>query len=440
MREWPITFHVITFHAESFPNPALLLYPGQSHWQAGGFAIVLSETPCYNHNEMDQLGLYIHIPFCQAKCAYCDFTSYAGLNSLFPSYVAALEAEMAWYAGAGVPGIDTLYIGGGTPTILPIPLLKQMLEGVKRHFHLSPQAEITMEANPGTVDEGKLQMFQAAGVTRFSLGVQSFRDEELALLGRFHTAAGALAGYWQARAAGFTNINLDLIYGLPVQRLSGWQATLEQALALKPDHLSCYALTLEEGTPLADRVAAGDLPAPDDDLAAEMYELAEERLGQRGYHHYEISNWARSPAYISRHNLRYWRYEPYLGLGAAAHSFRHVHRWWNVSHPERYIARLKGARRRPSSWESPARAGGEVISRDLAMAEMVMLGLRLVEEGVELSDFAQRFNQPLEEVYGAEIEALVQIGLLEITPDCLRLTPRGRLLGNEVFQRFLPPS
>lgn len=433
--------------------------------------------PCYNQkalrfneNEMDQLGLYIHIPFCQSKCAYCDFTSYAGLNSLFATYVEALEAEMVWCAEVGVPGVDTLYIGGGTPTILPTHLLGRVLGDVRRHFHLSPQAEITVEANPGTVDVGKFQMLQAAGVTRLSLGVQSFCDEELVLLGRIHTAAEALASYWQARAAGFCNINLDLIYGLPGQRLNDWRATLEQALALRPEHLACYALALEEGTPLADRVVVGDLPPPDDDLAAEMYELTEERLGQVGYHHYEISNWARSPAHISRHNMRYWRYESYLGLGAAAHSFRYAHRWWNVSHPETYIARLKGAQSTLSApslvkwspgravtwldletirppdhqtngltWESSARAGGEVINRDLAMAEMVMLGLRLVEEGVERADFAQRFGQPLERVYGAEIEALAQIGLLEIALDRIHLTLRGRLLANEAFQRFLPP-
>lgn len=389
---------------------------------------------------MDQLGLYVHIPFCQAKCSYCDFTSYVGLNPLFAPYVEALGAEMAWYAEVGFPEADTLYIGGGTPTILPTHLLERVLKGVRRHFRLSPQAEITVEANPARADEGKLQMLRAAGVTRLSLGVQSLRDGELALLGRIHTAAEALASYWQARAAGFANINLDLIYGLPGQRLSDWQATLEQALALRPEHLGCYALTLEEGTPLADRVSAGELPPPDDDLAAEMYELAEERLEQAGYHHYEISNWAWSPAHISRHNMRYWRYESYLGLGAAAHSFRRAHRWWNVSHPETYIARLKGARSTPSTWESPAGAGGEVISRGMAMAEMVMLGLRLVEEGVGLANFAQRFGKPLERVYGAEIEALAQIGLLEIAPDRIRLTPRGRLLGNEAFQRFLPPS
>ena len=386
---------------------------------------------------MDSLGLYIHIPFCQAKCSYCDFISYAGLNSLFVPYVEALEVEMAWYARLAAPEVDTLYIGGGTPTALCARLLERILKDARRHFRVSAQAEITVEANPGTVDSEKLQMLRTVGVTRLSLGVQSLHDEELALLGRIHTATEAVASYWQARAAGFANINLDLIYGLPEQRLADWQETLAQALALRPDHLACYALTLQEGTPLANRVAGRDLLPPDDDLAAEMYELAEERLGQSGYYHYEISNWARSPAHISRHNMGCWRYEPYLGLGVAAHSFLDPHRWWNVAHPEAYIARLAAAPSQSSRWESPARAGGEVISQDLAMGDMVMLGLRLVEEGVPLGKFAQRFGQPLGSVYADEIQALAQMQLLEISSDRIRLTPRGRLLGNEVFQRFL---
>jgi len=386
---------------------------------------------------MDSLGLYIHIPFCQAKCAYCDFTSYAGLDSLFEPYVHALEVEMAWYGRRAIPEVDTLYIGGGTPTVVSTDLLERVSKGVRRHFRVSSDAEIAMEANPGRVDCGKLEMLRTSGVTRLSLGVQSLDDEELALLGRIHTAAEAVASYWHARGAGFPAINLDLIYGLPGQGLGEWEKTLEEALSLGPDHLACYALTLEEGTPLANSVTAGDLPPPDDDLAAEMYELAEERLAQAGYYHYEISNWARSPAHISRHNMRYWRYGCYLGLGAAAHSFRQSFRWWNVPHPKTYIARLEAAPSQLPGWESPARGAGEVISREVAMGDMVMLRLRLVEEGVSLADFAQRFGRSLASVYGEEIEALAEMGLLEILPERIRLTPRGRLLGNEVFQRFV---
>jgi len=303
---------------------------------------------------------------------------------------------------------------------------------------LSTQAECTVEANPGTVSRDGLHALRQAGVNRLSLGVQSLHDEELALLGRVHTAREALAAYDLAREAGFANINLDLILGLPGQSLSRWRETLFQALALRPEHLSLYALTVEEGTPLAARIAAGLLPAPDDDLAAQMVELAEALLEQEGYRHYEISNWARGeaasaaetaiPALACRHNLKYWRNEPYLGLGAAAHSYDGRRRWANTPVVETYIHHTLAGQ--------DGVVQSEVLSAAQRLDETMMLGLRLVS-GIAWEDLARRFGQDPRDVYRRQIADLVETGLLAVDAWGLRLTARGRLLGNRVFAAFL---
>jgi oxygen-independent coproporphyrinogen-3 oxidase len=392
----------------------------------------------------DTVNLYIHIPFCRAKCAYCDFNSYPGLNHLFGKYVRALQAEMRWVSWRRSPELNTVYLGGGTPTVLPLALLGEVLDACREHFTVAEEIEITVEANPGTVDGSYLTGLLEMGVNRLSLGVQSFHDDELRLLGRIHAAAQAVETYRLARqlcpelveGVGFGNVNLDLIYGLPWQTLSSWQATLRQAIHLQPDHLSLYCLTVEEDTPLGQRIAQRELPVPDPDLAAEMYTLAEEALDRAGYVHYEISNWAQ-PGHECRHNLAYWRNQPYLGLGAGAHSYFDQKRWHNVLSPAEYITRLE------ADWQGPFPPSVkemEEIDKALEMAETMMLGLRLVQEGVGLADFGERFGQELMAVYGGEIREMGQAGLLEVDGERVRLTARGRLLGNEVFQRFLPES
>jgi len=397
------------------------------------------------------VGLYIHIPFCARKCPYCDFNSYAGLDALQAPYVEALIAEMTWLAQRREWQANTVFIGGGTPTILPLSLLTGVLDAAGVHFCVSPDAEITVEANPGTVDAAYLAALRVAGVNRLSLGVQSFHDDELRLLGRIHTVAEVVTAFRAARRAGFHNVSLDLIFGLPRQSPDRWRATLTQALALEPEHLSLYSLTVEDGTLLADWIARGDLPPPDDDLAADMYELAEEMLEAAGYLHYEISNWAKGGASgsqgathnlpsVCRHNLAYWRNEAYLGLGAGAHSSWRERRWCNLPWPQDYVARMAEGDVGEAPWESPVAIKVEAINERLAMGETMMLGLRLLKEGVPLARFAARFGRSLLDVYADELTSLQAEGLVERLSDRVRLARRGWLLGNQVFRCFLPDA
>jgi oxygen-independent coproporphyrinogen-3 oxidase len=404
------------------------------------------------------LALYLHIPFCAVRCAYCDFNTYAGLERLYEPYAAALIREIR-RAGdeRGRPAVRTIFIGGGTPTVLPSTLLAGVLDACREAFDVATDAEITSEANPGTVDQAHFTALAAMGVNRLSMGVQSFDDGELAWLGRIHSAAEAEAAFHAARAASFTNINLDFIFGLPGQAPATWARTLARAIDLAPEHLSLYSLTVEPGTPLFDQARRGVIEEPDDDLAADLYALACDALAAGGYAQYEISNWARvangkqqmanskrqeihaksaicnlqsAMTFQCHHNLVYWRNEPYLGFGAGAHSFAEERRWWNVKPVPEYIRRIADGR-------SPEREG-EIIDRRLAMGETMMLGLRLMQEGVADARFRTRFGVGLDETFGAEIAGLVCRGLLERLSDRVRLTPEGRLLGNQVFAEFLP--
>lgn len=375
--------------------------------------------------ETRPVALYVHIPFCRSRCAYCAFNTYAGLEALIPTYGEALCAEIR--AAPSVPAY-TVYLGGGTPSLLPPDTLARILQCLREHFPFQPDMEMTLEANPGTVDRAYLQAARELGINRLSLGVQSVHPDELRLLGRRHTWEEAVAAMDAARAAGLDNVNLDLIYGLPGQTPSRWQETLEAALALGPDHLSLYALTLEEGTPLQGQVARGEIPPPNDDAAAEMYEWAEARLERAGYIHYELSNWARSDRHFCRHNLTYWYNEPYLGLGAGASSWWGGRRWTNVRHPEEYIRRLSAGR-------SVAEEMEEIPLR-LEMGETMMMGLRLVA-GMSDGRFRARFGMGMAEVFGVELSRLAGQGLLEWDGQTARLTPRGRLLGNWVFREFI---
>ncbi len=382
-------------------------------------------------------GIYLHVPFCAVRCHYCDFNTYDGLEAQFDAYVAALCAEIRHSGAAlGRPRVRTIFIGGGTPTVLAPELLGKLLTACRDAFDILPGAEITSEANPGTVDRARFTALRALGVNRLSMGVQSFDDAELRWLGRIHSADEAARSFEAARAAGFDDINLDFMFGLPGQQPATWTRTLTHALALAPEHLSLYSLIVEEGTPLADWVRRGVVTEPDDDLAADLYLQAMETLAAHGLSQYEISNWSR-PGRECRHNLVYWRNEPYLGFGAGAHSFDldplesgAGRRWWNVRPVPAYIKRIQAGQ--------SASSGEETIAPRLAMGETMMVGLRLVQEGVTEARFNSRFGVSLAEAFGETIAELVADGLLECLPDRIRLTERGRLLGNQVFAAFLP--
>lgn len=373
--------------------------------------------------------LYVHVPFCLRKCFYCDFASEAVTQEAVEQYLKALawEADQAlasWPCGWEVPSI---YMGGGTPTALAPAQLEAVL-AVAARFPRAAGAEWTVEANPGTVDREKLCLLRAAGVNRLSLGVQSFDDALLAFLGRIHTAAEACAAWEAARAAGFTNLSLDLIYAIPGQTLVAWRATLQQALALAPEHVSAYSLTIEPGTAFGRRAAAGILTAVPDDLDLAMYQEARERLEAAGLCQYEISNFAR-PGRESRHNLTYWCNEPYLGLGPAAASYLNGERRTNVPTVRAYYATCRAGR-------APV-AEREEATPELAQAETVILGLRL-RTGLSWERFRQRFGVDLRTLYAGPIARLSAAGLIVADEQGLRLTPCALPIANQVFLEFLP--
>lgn len=392
------------------------------------------------------LSLYIHIPFCSLKCSYCDFNSYARLEELIPPFVAALEVELRLWApvAAGRP-LRTVFFGGGTPSLLPPGDVQRIMDALRREYHLEPDAEVTLEANPGTVSEASLRALAEAGVNRLSIGVQSFHDDELTALDRIHSSAEAEACFRAARKAGFRRINLDLIYGLPGQTLDLWQANVERALALGPEHLSLYALTVEDGTKLAHDVERGVAQAPDPDLQADMYEWAQGRLARAGFVHYEISNWAR-PGEECRHNLVYWRNGEWLAFGPGAHGHWQGYRYAVVSSPRRYIeavaATTAGGADYNAGPERLLRSLRQVSfidrqTRQLQMADTAILALRL-NAGLDLAEFERRFGVSFESMHDRTIAEMTAAGLLERENGALRLTMRGRSLANEVFVRLLP--
>jgi oxygen-independent coproporphyrinogen-3 oxidase len=345
-----------------------------------------------------------------------------------------------------------------------VELLAQIMDACRSAFDLLPDAEITSEANPGAVDVGRFAALRELGVNRLSMGVQSFDPAELESLGRIHSAGEAAEAVAIARTAGFDNMNLDFIYGLPGQSPAIWQRTLEQALALAPEHMSLYSLTIEEGTPFGEWAATGRLAQPSPDLAADLYELADEVLSSAGYVQYEISNWARcdrsanlpstNPRFACRHNLTYWRNEAYLGFGPGAHSSEDGRRWAGIRSVPEYIERVMNAVAglpdalagfsgavaglRPSHAPPPWTDFVEEIDERLAMGETMMLGLRLVQEGVTFERFEQRHGRSMREVFGDDVARLERLGLLDVPPDRVRLTRQARLVGNQVFVAFLP--
>ncbi|MCL6564687.1 MAG: radical SAM family heme chaperone HemW [Firmicutes bacterium] len=375
-------------------------------------------------------GLYVHIPYCRRRCSYCDFTIRVGqVEAEAPRYVKALlEEARGWREQLAIAeGPSSIYFGGGTPSLLPAPLLVELLEGLWRIFGRRAETEVTVEANPDALAESSLRAWREAGVNRLSLGVQSFDPEVLRAMRRSHEVATVEQVVFQARRAGFDNLNLDLIYGWPGQDLASWQDTVEAAILLEPTHLSCYQLQVEPLTPLGRWVAAGQVMASDDELVAAMAEWAERRLSAAGFSRYEISNYAR-PGWECRHNLLYWRLEPYLGLGVGAHSYWQGRRWWNLASLPAYLRRLEAG--------EVAREGLEELDQVEAMRQFLWLGLRELR-GVRRGDFRARFGRDWDAVFPTPLRQLVDWGLLEEDSVGLRLTARGRDLANVVARQLV---
>ncbi|MBP1729283.1 MAG: coproporphyrinogen oxidase [Deltaproteobacteria bacterium] len=375
--------------------------------------------------------IYIHIPFCSRKCSYCDFNSYDNPEISPLEYVDLLLGEIsATAAGFALQPAATLYFGGGTPSLLPPAQIARLIAAVRQSCGLVDAAEVTLEANPGTITLESLQGYLAAGVNRLSIGVQSLDDAELRLLGRIHSADAARAAFALARTAGFRNIGIDLMHSLPGQSSAAWQTTLREAIAMRPEHISAYGLTAEEGTPFAAMVARGDMLLPEEDLAVAMFELTAELLQQAGYDHYEIANFA-LPGLRSRHNQVYWRREAYLGFGAGAHSFSRAAgygvRWENPAKLAEYAAVIMAGRGIDKA--AP-------ISRREAMAEFFFLGLRLTA-GVDPGRFSEEFGVAAEAAFPGVIERQIERGLMVLEGGMLRLTSHGLLLANRVMQEFV---
>ena len=377
--------------------------------------------------KMTLAGLYIHIPFCRSRCSYCDFATGIYQGDLAARYVSAVVDEIVSSPDAGAR-VDTIYFGGGTPSLLTSAQLDQLLSVLHRQFDVDSESEITLELNPGTVSRDQLRAFRELGVNRASFGAQTFDDAELAKLGRSHTSTETLKTFDELRATGFDNVSFDLIAGLPGQTLVGWQRNIEQSLALQPEHLSFYLLEVHAGTPLADHIRRGLQPVPDEDLAAMMYEWMLERAAGAGYEHYEISNLSK-PGFSSRHNTKYWTCEPYFGFGCSAHSFDGCsRRWSNQRDVLRYVECIEQHR-------SPVVEEHKLSDTDLR-AEKLFLGMRMMR-GVDLREYNELFGVDLREEHRDELDRFRAAGLVEFDGDLIRLTRNGALMSNEVFAAFV---
>jgi oxygen-independent coproporphyrinogen III oxidase len=391
--------------------------------------MVLPRIPCPGEwTATPGFGVYVHIPFCRHRCHYCDFNTYSGQDQLHAAYVDALVRHIEDVApSVSSPAATSVFFGGGTPTLLPASSLERILGAVRAAVGLEEDAEVTVEVNPETVDRHSFAQLLGAGFNRVSIGVQSLVPHVLAGLGRTHSARCAMEAIEAARSAGVANINADLIYGSPWETTTDWVASLEAVVEAEVEHVSAYALTVEEGTPLATLVATNRCPGVDPDVQAERHEIAQQVLGAAGYVRYEVSNWCK-PGYASRHNVLYWCAGDYLGLGAGAHAHLGGRRSWSVRLPREFIARADSG--------MPVEAGFEVLCPHERAGEALMLGLRLTS-GIDVATFNRRFGS---DALGSRRTALATLearGLIALDDGRIRVAPAATLLGNEVAAALL---
>jgi oxygen-independent coproporphyrinogen III oxidase len=376
----------------------------------------------------NRAGIYFHIPFCATRCHYCNFATGGYESDLARRYVAALSKEIEEAPSRpAMRSVDTLYFGGGTPTTLSIEQIWGLVETCHKKFDIDPGAEITMEANPGSVTADYLEKLRALGINRVSFGVQSFDDLELQMLGRTHSAQDARAAVRMARAAGFANISIDLIAGLPEQKMETWRGNLDEAFSLAPDHLSVYLLELYRDAPLLHRIERGELRAIDEELTVEMYFALMDEAERFGFEQYEISNWAR-PGCSSRHNLKYWTGAPYWAFGVSAAGYDGESRWSNTRNIHDYLAKVE-------SGHSPVDSRAELDDED-RQSEALFLGLRL-RDGVDLQAHRRQFGVNVVDRYRDELERLREAGLIELNDENIVISRKGKVLANEVFAAFV---
>ena len=375
-----------------------------------------------NHLLKTASSIYIHIPFCATKCYYCAFNTYAFHKEEAKAYLTALRTEMELYTSETAP-LQTIFIGGGTPSILSVDALAQLFTDIHQHFQITQDAEITVECNPGTVDREKLKVMRDNGVNRLSFGLQAMQDETLKQLGRIHTVAEFLQSYCLAREGGFENINVDLIFALPEQTMEAWHHTLNETISLEPEHISAYNLVMEETTPFYERWQAGELHLPTEDTEADMFQYTIDTLTKHGYAHYEICNFAK-PNHFARHNLVYWDNQPCIGLGAGACGYVKGVRYTNIRGIAPYINKL-------SQCHKPI-VDTERMTGHAEKSETLMLALRK-RDGISIDAYRDRFGEDVDIAFGSILKKWIGLQLLERTATHLRLTPHGLFLANEVF-------
>lgn len=373
---------------------------------------------------MKEIGLYIHIPFCKRKCLYCDFNSYEVQKHDEDEYIKALLREIKIYLKEEQFIFKTVFIGGGTPTVIKFGNISKLLKTIAPY--IKKDAEVTMECNPGTINKMAAKEYKAMGINRISIGLQAWQNELLETIGRIHNCQEFLDSYYLLRDEGFRNINIDLMFSLPGQTIDMWHETIEKVCKLNAEHISCYSLILEESTPIYSLIKSGKLSIPDEDVDRNMYYLAKDILNNHGYGQYEISNFAK-PGFECSHNLIYWRNDEYLGVGAGSHSKIGTRRFWDIGNIEKYVDAIK-------TGESSV-LGNEDINRDEDMWETIFLGLRL-NEGININNFNRRYNDDFMSIYGDVVLELQKDGLLNVNGESIVLTDKGRDLSNRVFIKF----